>query len=111
MAATAEKKEKPVSEKLQRVPKLGEFLLWYPHAQKNQTPGVGLVVESMNGCCRLLVYGRNSVTPSSKDGVRHVDDPYLKEHYEVAINSGGWDWTDRDKEINATLELLESAIK
>lgn len=89
---------------------IGDRVLWYAHGQINNQPSVALVVEVFNGTGRLLVQSRGSITPFSKDGVRHIDDPFVKNNNDAILESGAWDWTDNDKQIESRLAVLEELM-
>ncbi len=89
---------------------IGDRVLWYAHGQISSQPSTALVVEVFNNTGRLLVQNRGSITPFSKDGVRHIDDPFVRDNKDAVLESGAWDWTERDKQIEARLAALEELM-
>jgi len=66
---------------------------WYAKADRNSTPRAAVVTLSDGkGVLSLSVLHVGSPIMDSKPGVRHVDDPWNKEHPDPADRNGGWDY-------------------
>lgn len=68
---------------------------------KGKVLAVSLEV-SADGGRRIVVIGSNQ----SYGGVRHIDDPWLKDHPECKRDSGAWDYTEETKRLFAAESRL-----
>jgi hypothetical protein len=88
-------------------------VLWFPHANRANTPSPCVVNEESNGIITATIFPKNG-TPYTKTGVRHVDDPFHKGHSNSGKQNGGWDYYTpalRDSKIAMRRNELAKAAK
>lgn len=102
----AKSEQAEVAKKKERMPCVGDMALWYSHGLKNQDPAPGLVVESQNGVLSLLVFSRSMCVPVLYSGVRQVGCKAIQDNPQIAVEVGGWDWTESQRELHAVLDSL-----
>lgn len=91
---------------------VGQAVYWYIDGRAQGEPYPALVTRRANRGVDTV--GLAVMTPDSRlfmlrEGVRHCDDPRLKEAERV--ESGCWDYTDRDKKLQGLLLSLETKGK
>jgi hypothetical protein len=86
---------------------IGQIVLWYAHADTNVPPLAGLVTQVNPGNVHLNCADVKTYNFLVRDGVKHVNDPSLRETERK--EQGGWDYTPRDKLINELLGGQASA--
>lgn len=106
---TATKKTKPEDTQfVMPQPERGQAVMFYPNCQTTAANRLmAYVMRKTRTNCELLVSGRVF------EGVRHRDDPVLKTN-KHARQFGCWEFTERDKKLDALedrLEKLESLLK
>jgi len=72
---------------------IGERCVWYRQADTKQKPNPAVVKDSNgSGSLSLILIPVNGGTiPTPINGVRHIDDEYLKENPEAARRLGAWE--------------------
>jgi hypothetical protein len=81
---------------------LGEIVLWYPGGDKNAGPHPGIVTRIAFRTICLNLISPAFMNFAIKDGVRHMDDPEIKEAERHEM--GGWDFTPLAKELRRLIE-------
>lgn len=97
-----------MAKKKGRLPAVGDVVHWYPGSDRNQEPHAAVVSragEAVTVCVNVIDPGTYNML--IRDGVRHIDDPRSRTDH--GKEAGAWDWTPRDKRIEALLEALEEA--
>lgn len=88
------------------MPRPGSVVLW------THTPGaeqsVAVVTRVGKQAISVNVFPPDQGRGTPKDGVRHIDDPWLKANH--SPDSGVWDFTDEAKRL-AALEQALSGLK
>lgn len=89
------------------MPRPGSLVLW------SHTPGaeqsVAAVTRVGKQAISVMIFPPDSPRGTPKDGVRHIDDPWVKTT-NLSPDSGVWDFTEESKRI-AQLEALVTAGK
>ena len=81
---------------------VGATCVWYPHAQINQEPSVGIVIKVKRpGVLTLYKLPATGGIPTIIDNVHHVDSERVRENENIRLEYGGWD----------TLEAAENRRK
>jgi hypothetical protein len=89
-------------------------LLWFNQADKGTTPCPAIPIEiTGNGVLTLLVMRKHNATVLTKQGVRHVDDPFLGTCMDARLMNGGWMHAETpvdglQEQINALKEQNEA---
>jgi DNA-binding NarL/FixJ family response regulator len=79
---------------------VGAICAWYPHAEINQVPSIGIVLKIKNpGVLTMYRFPASGGIPTIVDNVHHVDSERLRENENIRIEYGGW----------GTLEELEKS--
>ncbi len=85
---------------------VGQVVLWtYGPGDR---PAAALVVKVGTGSLTLAVHADGVKDHILKNGVRHVDDPFLKTH--PASDQGVWDLTPRDRKLNDMIEAHARSV-
>lgn len=72
---------------------VGQSVLWFNKADRNTAPRAAVVTLSDGrGVLTVAVLHPNATIMDSKPGVRHLDDPWLKDHPDPADRNGAWDY-------------------
>ena len=77
--------------------------LWYPSREADPVPA--LVTQVGKRSVNLTLFAPDNRAGIPKDGVRHKSDPDIDRLPDV-INAGCWDYTDDQKQLAATVELM-----
>lgn len=78
-------------------PVIGMPVLWYPHADTKNDPTPGFVTTVFGCTLGITLVARHSSTLRERTGVRHINDPVLKQNYDLRTENGGWDYVESDK--------------
>ena len=71
---------------------LGAICAWYPHADTNQEPSVGVVMKIKKaGVFTLYKFPASGGIPTIIDNVHHVDSERVSENENIRLEYGGWD--------------------
>ena len=71
---------------------VGAICVWYPHADTNQHPSVGVVTAIKRpGILTLYKFPAAGGMPHMVDNVHHVDSERIAENQNLRLEYGGWD--------------------
>lgn len=77
---------------------IGATCLWYPNADRNAGKRAAIVTgpdrPNDQGVLNLAAFPDQTASILPVKGCRHVDDPYLKDHPQMARSRGGWDYSE-----------------
>lgn len=80
---------------------VGQVVLWSFGPGSGEVPGVAVVTKVGSTSINCCVHHESTRDHINKTGVRHKDDPFLKD---MPLHSAGcWDLTPRDKRVDALL--------
>lgn len=88
------------------MPRPGSIVMW-THAPGGE-PSVAAVTKIGRQAISVMVFPPDSPRGVPKDGVRHIDDPWLKTN--LSPESGMWDFTEEAKRLAAVEQML-TAVK
>lgn len=75
-------------------------VLYYPHGDRNEEPFTAFVgPNGPGGILTLDVVRDGSIRTISP--VRHIDDPWFREHDAIRTKDGAWDWAPGNRPRNA----------
>lgn len=71
---------------------IGDIVLWYGHGLRSNGAVPAVVMSVGNsGSLALNLIRPNCPGFESKNGARHMNDPYLDTHYDVKVICGAWE--------------------
>lgn len=88
---------------------VGQTVLWYPHADRNQPGHAALVTQINHGSLELSVLHPDKHMLLIKEGVKHLGDPHAKDPERV--ENGGWDHTSFTREYHALRAQVDRMLK
>jgi hypothetical protein len=68
-------------------------IIWYPQADRKNTPAPAVVQEVFRGVLTLEVHPSKQIA-YSRSGVRHIDDPFFKTCDPSVKTQGAWDYCE-----------------
>jgi len=84
---------------------VGAVCAWYPHADVNQVPSVGIVTAIKRpGILTIYKFPASGGMPRMVDNVHHVDSSRIAENQNLRLEYGGWD-TIESAETRRQVEL------
>lgn len=87
-------------------------LVWFNQADTSGQPCPAIPIEqTANGVLTLLVMRKNNTGVSTKMGVRHVDDPFLKTCMDARLECGGWMEGQGLKDQREQIQQLKDQIE
>lgn len=89
---------------MKNTPDVGQIVNYYPGSDRGQEPLAAVVTKVGNNSVCVSIFDSSNQNLTIRDGVRHVDDP--RSRTDFGRSAGAWDFTDRDKQIDALLEQL-----
>lgn len=82
-------------------------LVWYYNKGRG-TPIAGVVTGSNGSILDLTLWGKNSLVSVLISGIRHKDDPWLKDRPQRLIENGCWTFIDDEAPDKARNQLRDA---
>lgn len=109
MPATAEKR--PYRTKQVPEVTIGDRVMFYAGGDITHQPAAAIVTGiGVSGALDLWVIYQGRHQPEPRIGVRHMSDPDLQDKPALAMNCGGWELTERDKNVAEIISWMKSEI-
>jgi hypothetical protein len=85
-------------------PEIGQVVLWYPEGDANAAPHPAVVTAVGQSALTVNVMGPDMRNFQVRDGVHHVASAEARK--DAAKEAGAWDFTPRDRRVDALLSEL-----
>lgn len=86
----------------------GQMVVWHSDGDRNTVPVAAMVTEVGDRAVTVTLFDKNRVGLVPMDGVRHVSDPWLKEHRD---ENGAWDYHPLDLIVRDKIQGLEAKVQ
>lgn len=86
----------------------GQVIVWYSDCDKSTEPVAGMATSVGDRAITITLFDKNRVGLVPLDGVRHLSDPWLKEHRD---ENGAWDYHPLDLIVRDKIQGLEAKIQ
>lgn len=89
---------------------VGDVVLFYLSGSASEPPMPAIVCHVGERTLSLGVIGRDSYALYPADGVRHLDDPLLRNNVDLQIH-GAWEKTPQAKRLEAMEKVVASIMR